>query len=490
MTESGLDAQQRERLRQKRFDTLHQHVVAKHLRNGFQGRWTRRDWAHASLFGTMAVLIAAIVPGLNSMPGDQALMKQQYSAFVLPMPALHAESASALNGWHSVRREKNDKIDDLLASLKLSKKDRRVLNSQNEIRDALRSWSVGESREFSFRNGVLDGVRYAQRDGSVVSFALNGGKFKRSVVAADTETRVVVLSGEVGNSLIASAKAQGLNDEQINTLTNEVFKYDVDLEEDVSPDDRFSVVVEQTFRNGELVDMSDVLAATLTTGSLLHSGYRFEQNGKAEYFTADGRPLKKEFIRTPIPYAPLSSSFGGRRHPVLGVMRMHKGIDYRASSGTPIMAAGDARVVSAGRNGGYGNAVILDHGRGITTLYGHMSRIAKIRPGQRVEQGTIIGYVGSTGLSTGPHLHYEFRVGGVHRNPLTVTKNAPEPLRGAQLQSFYAAASKSLAKIQNVEAVVFARKSPAQSQLNAQLAATSNGQKPLVNSKAPELRKQ
>lgn len=488
MTASGHGAQQRERLRRKRFDTLHQHVVAQHLRNGFQGRWTRRDWAHASLFATMAVLVAAIVPGLNSLPGDQTLMKQQYAAFALPMPSLNLSRESALQGWHAIRRENGQKVDALLASLRLSGKDRRALESQREIRDALRSWDVGETLEFGFSDGRLTGVRLPQGDESLVAFAYDGGHFRRSVVAADVDTRVVVLSGEVGDSLIESAKAQGLNDAQIDTLTNEVFKYDVDLDSDVSPKDRFSAVVEQTWRNGKLVDSSPVLAATLTTGSVLHSGYRFEQNGKAEYFTADGRPLKKEFIRTPIPYAPLSSTFGGRRHPVLGVMRMHKGIDYRASSGTPIMAAGDARVVSVGRNGGYGNAVILDHGRGITTLYGHMSRFAKIRPGQRIEQGTVIGYVGSTGLSTGPHLHYEFRVGGVHRNPLRVTKNAPQPLTGPQLLAFYRDAAKSLAKIRNVEEVVFASASPAETQLKQQLAATSSGQKPLVVSKAPGAR--
>ena len=231
------------------------------------------------------------------------------------------------------------------------------------------------------------------------------------------------------------------------------------------------------------------MAATLTVGNQLHSGYRFEQNGNAEYFTADGRPLKKEFIRTPIPYAPLSSRFGGRRHPVLGVMRMHKGIDYAASTGTPILAAGDATVVSAGRNGGYGNAVILNHGRGITTLYGHMSRIANIRPGMKVAQGTVIGYVGSTGLSTGPHLHYEFRQNGVHRDPLSFTKNAPEPLRGAQLSAFFSYAANALEKIRNVEDVIYAERSPAANDMQDQLVATAAGRKPTAEPKAAGTRK-
>lgn len=158
----------------------------------------------------------------------------------------------------------------------------------------------------------------------------------------------------------------------------------------------------------------------------------------------------------PIPYARLTSNFGTRKHPVLGRTRMHKGVDYAARTGTPIMAAGDARVVSAGWQGGYGNAVVLDHGRGYSTLYGHMSRIGKIRPGQRIAQGTVIGYVGSTGMSTGPHLHYEFRVNGVHRNPLSITMPPPEPLSGNALAQFRAQTSVALARIQKVENIIYA----------------------------------
>lgn len=131
----------------------------------------------------------------------------------------------------------------------------------------------------------------------------------------------------------------------------------------------------------------------------------------------------------PVAYSRISSTFGARKHPVLGTMRMHKGVDYAAASGTPIMAAGDARVVFVGTQRGYGNVVILDHGRNFSTLYGHMSRFGKIKAGQRINQGTVIGYVGMTGLATGPHLHYEFRVAGQQRNPMSVTMLPPDPCR-------------------------------------------------------------
>ncbi|MEP6633762.1 MAG: M23 family metallopeptidase, partial [Luteimonas sp.] len=174
------------------------------------------------------------------------------------------------------------------------------------------------------------------------------------------------------------------------------------------------------------------------------------------YFTGDGRPLKKTFIRMPIPYARITSSFGMRKHPILGTIRGHMGIDYAATSGTPIMAAGDARVQFVGWKGGYGRAVILDHGRGYTTLYGHMSAFGNIKQGQRIAQGTMIGRVGMTGLATGPHLHYEFRINGVHRNPLSVTMPPPEPLSGTQLADFRAQTRPALARIEKVEDVIYA----------------------------------
>jgi murein DD-endopeptidase MepM/ murein hydrolase activator NlpD len=281
------------------------------------------------------------------------------------------------------------------------------------------------------------------------------------VIERPGETRTVVLSGQVGRSLYASARKLGLPAKAVETLTDDIFKYDIDFNDDVGANDRFSVVVDQTWRDGELVATGPVQAATFTVNGKLYSGFRFERNGKAEYFTADGRPLKRSFIRMPIPYARLTSTFGNRYHPILGRMRMHEGVDFAASTGTPIQAAGDARVQFVGWKGGYGRVVILDHGHGYTTLYGHMSRFGSEHVGQRIAQGTVIGYVGMTGLATGPHLHYEFRVNGVHRNPLSITMPPPEPLSGVALAQFRAQTGTALAKIRRVEDVIYADAAPA-----------------------------
>ena len=217
--------------------------------------------------------------------------------------------------------------------------------------------------------------------------------------------------------------------------------------------DRFSVVYDETWREGERIDGGLIRAATFTTGGKTYTGFRFEHDGKVAYYDADGRPLKKAFIRMPIPYARITSGFSSaRKHPVLGRVRAHKGVDYGAGSGTPIMAAGNARVAFVGWKGGYGRTVVLDHGKGYTTLYAHMSRFGKYKPGMRVDQGDVIGYVGSSGLATGPHLHYEFRVDGVHRNPLKVTMPPPEPLKGEALVAFRAQVAPAMARIQELEA--------------------------------------
>jgi murein DD-endopeptidase MepM/ murein hydrolase activator NlpD len=304
--------------------------------------------------------------------------------------------------------------------------------------------------------GELRAIRYTRKDGQKVQLDLTGDAIEETLIRRDVDVRTVVLSGNVGKSLFRSARKLGMSGSHLDQLTDEIFKYDIDFDSDLDADDRFSVVVDQTWVDGQLKTTGPVLAAAITVDGKLYTGFRHIRNGKPEYFTADGRPLKKAFIRMPIPYARLTSGFGGRRHPVLGRFRMHKGVDYAAGTGTPIQAAGDARVQSVGWQGGYGKAVVLDHGRGYTTLYGHMSRFGNIRPGQRIAQGTVIGYVGSTGMSTGPHLHYEFRINGVHRNPLAVTLPPPEPLSGTELAHFRAATHRAITHIRKVENIIYA----------------------------------
>ena len=192
---------------------------------------------------------------------------------------------------------------------------------------------------------------------------------------------------------------------------------------DIRKGDRFRILYEELYLDGEKVGVGDILMAEFWNRDRHLTAFRYKTlSGDVEYLDIKGGSLRKEFIRTPVAFSRISSRFSlGRKHPILNRIRAHKGIDYAAPSGTPIKAAGDGKVIFAGIKGGYGNVLIIKHGQSYTTLYAHMRNFAKdMRVGRRVKQGQTIGYVGMSGLATGPHLHYEFRINGVHRNPLTV----------------------------------------------------------------------
>ncbi|QIL19632.1 peptidoglycan DD-metalloendopeptidase family protein [Thermomonas sp. HDW16] len=449
------DAVLRDNLERAQASTSHE-APAPRFSQAFNGRWTRRHWMHASLFATMGALLAAIIPGFSTAMHETP--NTQRTTLALALPRLHLGSETA-DRWQSVTLKSGQTLSGVFGELGIPYDQLAKVMQHPKIKPALRKLRPGTALSF---NLPADGSVRAMRieaahgiGGEPVELEFDGDALRERAVPQEVSTRTVVLSGTVGTSLFASARKAGLGSAQLNQLTDEMFKYDIDFDSDLDENDRFSVVVDQTWKNGQLASTGPVLAATFTVDGQLKSAFRHLRDGKAEYFTPDGRSLKRAFIRMPIPYARLSSGFGGRKHPVLGRFRMHKGVDYAAGTGTPIQAAGDARVEFVGRKGGYGNAVILDHGSGKSTLYGHMSRFAKIRAGQRVAQGTVIGYVGSTGMSTGPHLHYEFRVNGVQVNPLKMTLPPPQPLSGSALVAFKNETRRALVKIREVEDVVF-----------------------------------
>ena len=458
MTDSNHDAVRRENLVRARANA--DRSVAPAVTHPFQGRWTRRHWAHASVLTTMGVLLAAIVPGFSSVLDHAGDMGAQRMTLALSLPKLGKPGGKATDDhWQSVTLKPGQTLSGVFEELGIPYDQLARVMQHPKIKPTLRKLRPGTELSFNLpADGSVRAMRLEAGPGigdSPIELEFAGDTLREHAVPVEVTTRTVVLTGEVGKSLFASARKLGLGSAQLNQLTDEMFKYDIDFDSDLGEDDRFSVVVDQTWKNGQLVNTGPVLAATFTVDGKLKSAFRYMRDGKPEYFTPDGRSLRRPFIRMPIPYARLTSGFGGRKHPVLGRFRMHKGVDYAAGTGTPIQAAGDARVEFVGRKGGYGNVVILNHGGGKTTLYGHMSRFAKIRVGQRVAQGTVIGYVGSTGLATGPHLHYEFRVNGVHMNPLKMTLPPPTPLTGSSLVAFKNETRRALDKIREVEDVVF-----------------------------------
>ena len=253
--------------------------------------------------------------------------------------------------------------------------------------------------------------------------------FVSSISERPVETRVVTATAVINSSLFNAGRAAGVPDSVTMSVAG-LFQWDVDFALDIRQGDRYTVVYQELWRDGERLRIGSILAAEFVNRSRIHRAVRFEMDDKPDYFTPEGRSVRKAFIRAPVDFTRISSRFNlNRRHPVMHTIRAHRGVDYAAPTGTPIKAAGDGRVIFRGVQGGYGNTVILQHGSNITTLYAHLSRFhPQVRQGTRVRQGQLIGYVGMTGLATGPHLHYEYRVNGVHRDPLTVELPPAEPV--------------------------------------------------------------
>ncbi len=281
----------------------------------------------------------------------------------------------------------------------------------------------GHSLAFSIDDdNTLQQLTYTFDKLNSYRFVRNGTSFEFYEDQRKPDVKLAFRSASIEHSLFAAGKSANLDDKLVMELAN-IFGWDIDFALDIREGDSFKVLYEETFLDGEKISNGNILAAEFTNKSDTYRAVRYvNSSGTAQYYTPTGDTMRKEFLRTPIDFARISSHFNLRRkHPVLNKIRAHKGTDYAANHGTPIKSTGDGKVIFAGKKGGYGNVVIVQHGQTYKTLYAHISKFRKgIRKGARVKQGQVIAYVGSTGLATGPHLHYEFYVNGAVRNPVRV----------------------------------------------------------------------
>jgi murein DD-endopeptidase MepM/ murein hydrolase activator NlpD len=258
------------------------------------------------------------------------------------------------------------------------------------------------------------------------------------------------VQGTITTSLNDAAKKANLSDDLVDQLT-QIFGWDIDFATNLNPGDRFTVVYERGGFNGA----DDIVAAEFTNKSRIHRAVRYiDSDGYANYFTPEGHALQKAFLTTPVDFARISSHFSmSRRHPVLNRIRAHKGVDYAARTGTPVKATGAGEITFQGRKGGYGQVTIIQHGDRYETVYAHLSGFKSgLHQGSRIRQGEIIGYVGQTGLATGPHLHYEFRIDGVHQNPLTAQTPNAVSVKSTELAQFKSQTQDPLAKLNLIKA--------------------------------------
>ncbi len=260
----------------------------------------------------------------------------------------------------------------------------------------------------------------------------------------EVQLKKVAAKASIENSLYGSAAKAGIPASMVANMIR-IYSYEIDFQRDIREGDTVEVLYETyETEDGDFARYGDVLYASLTVGGHKIPVYRFEgKNGEHGYYKENGKSLKRTLMSTPIDGARMSSGYGMRRHPVLGYNKMHKGVDFAASRGTPIYAAGDGVIEKAGRQGGYGNYIRIKHNSSLQTAYAHMNRFAKgMRAGKRVKQGDVIGYVGSTGRSTGPHLHFEVLRNGKQVNPKSIKSAGGNRLTGRNLDSFKSQKSK------------------------------------------------
>ncbi len=366
---------------------------------------------------------------------------QQAEAAVAPEPEIRLT-------WQAFKIKSGDTLSSLFKKAGLNDGTMlSVIHGEGEA-DKLQRLYAGETIRFAIDSkGELAAIELQRSLLETLKIEKQESSYIGQTEQREPESKPAFASGTIDGSLYLAARDAGLNDRLTMELAG-IFGWDIDFVYDVRKGDQFEVVYEELYLDGEKFNTGRILSARFVNRGKENIAVLYtDSNGDSDYYTPDGKSMRKAFLRTPID-ARISSSFNlQRRHPVLDVVRPHEGTDYAAPPGSPIKAAGNGRVQFSGWKGGYGRTIVLKHGDNITTLYAHMSRIGKgMKTGARVKQGDIIGYVGSSGMVTGPHLHYEFRVNGSPRNSRTVKLPDAQPIPAAELARFKAHTEQQVAQ--------------------------------------------
>jgi murein DD-endopeptidase MepM/ murein hydrolase activator NlpD len=387
--------------------------------------------------------LLAVVCALAVLPREDAAVTPVRQSAAAPAPSALLpvpQEANLAFSTIEVVVSRNDTMDRLFRRFELNLSDLATLRNLPELRSQVDKLRPGESLRFMHRGGELVGLERKLSDSETLKVTRDATGFVSDVLENPLESHVRTASATIDSSLFQAAADAGLPDGVAFDLAD-IFQYDIDFVLDIQPGDRFTVVYEELSQDGVPLRTGNILAAKFVNEGREYRAVRYvDSQEHGEYFTPDGKSLRKAFIRAPVQFSRISSRFNSaRKHPILNRIRAHKGVDYAAPVGTPVRAAGEGRVRFVGQQGGYGNVVELEHGSGVVTVYGHLSRFAKsLKRGQRVELGQVIAYVGQTGLATGPHLHYEYRVRGKHQNPQTVPLPDAAPIPGTERERFLA----------------------------------------------------
>lgn len=345
---------------------------------------------------------------------------------------------------------RGDTLDKLFRQHNLNLGHLAAIAKLEEPRKLFRRLKPGDEFQVLHENGSLISMYSALSLTSAIRIERGEDGFVAEIIERPIEKRKRLAYGVIDSSLFESGADAGLSDRVIMNIAG-IFAWDVDFVLDIRRGDNFYVQYEEIWQDGEYVADGEIIVAEFNNDGRSHRAIRFiDSGGFSDYFTPDGDSVRKAFIRAPVDFTRVSSNFNPRRrHPILNTIRAHRGVDYSAPRGTPIKAAGDGKVIHRGVKNGYGKTVILQHGGNITTLYAHMSNyVAKVGVGTRVRQGQTIGFVGATGLATANHLHYEYRLNGVHRNPRTVSLPQAEPIDEQYREQFLASVEPILKELE------------------------------------------
>lgn len=427
---------------------------------------TSRTSAHARWFasGLLLPLLGGVI-AYSLTSESSAIRPPQLQSAALGLPELSPivvedldEIPRSLGDTVEFVVRRNDTLDRIFRQLKLNLTDLALIRDLPGVQGKLDQIREGDTITFVHDEGLVQSLSRRISETEILSVtrlsAREGDGFTAEVLATPIEIREAHAQGRIESSLFVAARAAGVSPEIILRLANDIFSWDIDFALDIQPGDRFSLIYEQKYRNGQYIGDGRILAADFVNNGVTHRAIYYESaDGQvADYFAPDGRSMRRPFLRAPLDFTRISSNFNPRRrHPILNAIRAHKGVDYAAPTGTVIKAAGDGRVAFVGTKGGYGRAVVLEHGGGVSTLYGHMSRFMKgLQNGVRVKQGQTIGYVGSSGAATGPHLHYEYLVNGIHKNPRTVPLPEAIPISEPYRLEFQSRSGSLLARLDRV----------------------------------------
>jgi len=403
-----------------------------------------------SLVATIIMLFGFSVsnwqPSAEAADSTPKLSRLHYS---LPLPSpvdalgpeIEQEIAEVDDGpWETVTIESGDTLASIFAKKGISATTTHTIARLNDQTKSLRYIKPGQEIKL-----LLDGERNLRQMKYIPDITstllIQRGEdqsFSSQIINYQLDAYPVYREGVIESSLFEAAAKADIPEDVIMDLAA-IFGWDIDFSLDIRHGDRFGIVYEELYKDDVKIRNGRILSAEFVNdGKTYRAVYYTDPKGDSDYFAPDGKSMRKAFLRSPVEFSSISSRFSNNRwHPVLSKWRSHKGVDYAARRGTPVRASGDGKILFAGTKGGYGRLVVIQHGGRYTTAYGHLNGYAHgIRSGKKVKQGQIIGYVGSSGLATGPHLHYEFRVNGAHRNPLTVSLPEAKPVHPAYLPHF------------------------------------------------------